>query len=281
MVAHWPEFAPHGKDVLTVQDLLIHQSGLIADNPLADYERGPEEALRRICELKLQSPPGSKFTYSDVNFIVLGELVCRVGGQPLDVYARTNLFTPLGMLETGYLPSEALRTRAAPTERREGRWMRGEVHDPRAWKLGGVAGHAGLFSTAEDVALYAQALLDGGARGDARILSPTSVAVMTRGYKVSSGLRGLGWDKRTGFSGNRGERLTDAAFGHGGFTGTSLWIDPHLELFVLFLSNRVHPNGKGLVNPLAGRIGTVAASAIGGLPVNAGAVGGASAKDAP
>jgi uncharacterized protein YbbC (DUF1343 family) len=155
--------------------------------------------------------------------------------------------------------------------------MQGEVHDPRAFKLGGVAGHAGLFSTAEDLAIFAQMMLGGGQYGGTRILAPQTVVAMTRGYRLPAGSRskmegvpnnppaysrGLGWDKRTGYSINRGELLSDSAFGHGGFTGTVLWIDPELELFVIFLSNRVHPDGKGLVNPLAGRIGTVAAAAI-------------------
>ena len=166
------------------------------------------------------------------------------------------------MSETGYLPAEPLRTRAAATEQREGRWLRGEVHDPRAHLLGGVAGHAGLFSTARDLAIYAQMMLEEGSYKETRILSPPTVATMTRAYAVSSGLRGLGWDKRSGYSSNRGDILSNRAFGHGGFTGTVLWIDPHLELFVIFLSNRLHPDGRGTVNPLAGRIVTVAAASI-------------------
>jgi uncharacterized protein YbbC (DUF1343 family) len=262
VAAHIPEFGVNDKDSITVHDLLTHTSGLIADNPLSDYNDGPELAMQRIYELKLTAPTGSRFIYSDVNFILLGELVRRISGQPLDQFARDNIFNPLEMKETGFLPSEELRARAAPTEQRDGEWMRGEVHDPRSYKLGGVAGHAGLFSTAEDLARYAQMMAAGGEWNGTRILAPRTVATMTRAYKVPSGLRGLGWDKRSGYSINRGELLTDAAFGHGGFTGTVLWIDPELELFVIFLSNRVHPDGKGLVNPLAGRICTVAAGAI-------------------
>jgi CubicO group peptidase (beta-lactamase class C family) len=262
VVKHLPEFAPQGKDVLTLEDLLVHHSGLIADNPLSDYGDGRERAWQRICELKLLSPPRTKFIYSDVNFIVLGELASRVSGEPLERFVRERLFEPLGMRETGYVPGPELRARAAPTQQREGRWMLGEVHDPRAWKLGGVAGHAGVFSTATDLALYAQAMLNRGQLGETRVLAAETVERMTRGYTVSSGLRGLGWDKRTGFSINRGERLSDAAFGHGGFTGTVIWIDPQLDLFFIFLSNRVHPDGKGVVNPLAGKLATIAAAAI-------------------
>ena len=257
-----PEFAAHGKEGITIHDLLIHQSGLLPDNPVSDYEQGAEEALKRICALELQAPTGTKFIYSDVNYILLGEIIQRVSGQSVHEFSRDNIFQPLGMNETGYLPGDELKARAAPTEQRDGQWIQGEVHDPRSHLLGGVAGHAGLFSTASDMAIYAQMLLGGGEHGGVRILSPRSVAAMTRGYKVSSGLRGLGWDKRTGYSINRGELMTDSAFGHGGFTGTVLWIDPELELFVIFLSNRLHPEGKGLVNPLAGKIGTVAAGAI-------------------
>ena len=176
--------------------------------------------------LPVKSEPGTRFVYTDVGFLVLGELVRRVSGQDVQAFSQANIFGPLGMRETGYLPAEALRQRAAPTEQREGQWMRGEVHDPRAYLLGGIAGHAGLFSTAEDLAVYAQMMLDHGAYGGVRVLHPQTVATMTAGYRVSSGLRGLGWDKRTGYSSNRGELFTDQAFGHGGFTGTVLWIDP-------------------------------------------------------
>ena len=257
-----PEFAAHDKDGITIRDLLIHQSGLIADNPSADYDHGWDEALRRICDLKLVAPTGSKFIYSDVNFILLGEIVRRVSGQPLNEFAWENVYNRLGMCESGYLPHAGLRLRTAPTEQRNGQWIQGDVHDPRAFKMGGVAGHAGLFSTATDLAVYSQMMLNGGEFGGVRIFSPRTVELMTRGERVPGGLRGLGWDKRTGFSSNRGELLSDSAFGHGGFTGTVLWIDPELDLFFIFLSNRVHPNGKGLVNPLAGRIATVVAASI-------------------
>jgi uncharacterized protein YbbC (DUF1343 family)/CubicO group peptidase (beta-lactamase class C family) len=272
-----PEFGVNGKESITIFDLLTHQSGLLPDNALRDYENGPAVALKKIYELGLQAPTGTRFIYSDVNYILLGEIIHRASGQSVHEFARVNIFQPLGMAETGYLPHAELKKRAAPTEQRAGQWIQGEVHDPRAHLLGGVAGHAGLFSTAEDLAVYAHMMIRGGEYGGRRVLAPQTVATMTRGYKILGGnrsttegvppnppvfLRGLGWDKRSGYSINRGELLTDAAFGHGGFTGTVLWIDPELELFVIFLSNRVHPNGKGLVNPLAGQIGTVAAAAI-------------------
>lgn len=258
---HLPKFDAEGKGRITIRQLLTHQSGLIPDNALSDYLDGPEKAWERICALKLVGPIGESFRYSDVNFIVLGKLVERLSGKSLHDYSQEAVFQPLGMKETGFLPRKELQLRAAPTQRRENHWMRGEVHDPRAHALGGVAGHAGLFSTSRDLAIYCQTLLDGGTRGK-RILSARTVQVMTGPQRVSSGIRGLGWDKQTGYSSNRGDLLTDAAFGHGGFTGTVIWIDPGLDLFFIFLSNRVHPDGKGSVNHLAGEILNRVVSAI-------------------
>ena len=264
----FPAFAQNEKETVTVQDLLLHRSGLIPDNAMSDYQDGPAKAWDRVCELKLVTPVGTAFKYSDVNFIVLGKIVEHISGKNLREYSKDNIFEPLGMNHTGFLPAVELRAKSAPTEQREGRWMQGEVHDPRAYALGGIAGHAGLFSTAEDMALYAQMMLRNGttigANGHkpARIISPSTVATMTHGYSVPGGIRGLGWDIRTGFSINRGDLLSPSAFGHGGFTGNVLWIDPEMDLFFIFLSNRVHPIGKGLVNPLAGRIANVIAAAM-------------------
>jgi uncharacterized protein YbbC (DUF1343 family) len=262
-----PEFGNNGKQQITVYHLLTHQGGLLPDNALADYQDGPKKAWERICALGLRAEPGEKFIYTDVGYIVLSELVRRVTDQRIDAFAQTRIYDPLGMGETGYLPSEALRARAAVTEQREQRWMQGEVHDPRAYLLDGVAGHAGLFSSAEDLALYADMMLGQGTANDRRVLAARTVHRMTDAYPVHRdpgriGFRGLGWDKRTGYSSNRGELFSRRAFGHGGFTGTAMWIDPELDLFVIFLSNRVHPNGKGSVNALAGRIGSIAAAAI-------------------
>ena len=201
-------------------DLLTHQGGLIADNALADYADGPEKARQRLCALKPVAPPGERFIYSDVGFMVLGEVVRRAAGKDLHEFCRENLFEPLGMSDTGFLPGETLRQRAAPTERRGQQWMQGEVHDPRAFQLGGVAGHAGLFSTAADLAVFAQMMLDGGTRGNVRILKPETVAQMTSPHAVPKGLRGLGWDMKSGLSSNRSPAYSPRAFGHGGFTGT-------------------------------------------------------------
>jgi CubicO group peptidase (beta-lactamase class C family) len=261
-----PEFAASGKERITIEQLLTHHSGLIPDNPLSDYEDGPALAWERIFALKPEREPGTAFVYSDVNFLVLGEVIRRVSGQDLAEFAAENIFRPLGMNETAFNPSTKLVARAAPAEQRDGQWLRGEVHDPRSALLGGVAGHAGLFSTASDLAIYCDALLRGSRPGaeSARVMSRAAIAEMIRPRDLGGPRRGLGWDIQSGYSSNRGELFSVAAFGHGGFTGTTLWIDPELDLFVIFLSNRLHPDGTGSVNDLAGRIGTIAAAAIAG-----------------
>ena len=261
-----PEFGNSGKESVTIKQLLTHQAGFVPDNSIADYEQGREQAFKNIYDLKTMYAPGKRFVYSDVGFILLDDLIQRQSGLSVDVFSRQNIFEPLGMNETGYLPNVGLRNRSATTEQRESRWMRGEVHDPRAYLMDKVAGHAGLFSTAEDLAVYAQMMLNGGHYGGKRILSRATVELMTDAYRIVEGekvsIRGLGWDKLTGYSSNRAENMSDRAYGHGGFTGTVLWIDPAHELFFIFLSNRVHPNGKGSVNRLAGRMATVAIGAI-------------------
>ena len=259
---HWPEFADNGKEKINIEHLLTHTGGLIADNRIADYLQGPEKAWSNIASLKPLAEPNVKFTYSDVGFEVLGKLVENISGLSVAEFAKTNVFDPLGMSETDFKPKPELRLRIAPTEKRNGEFIRGEVHDPRAHLLGGIAGHAGLFSTAEDLAKYAAAMVMKGQLGETRIMSEVTWTEMTRPRNVPSGKRALGWDMKTGYSSNRGASMSDHAFGHGGFTGTALWIDPDTGLFVIFLSNRVHPDGKGSVNPLAGRIGTIAANAI-------------------
>ena len=270
VATYLPEFAANGKEKVTVRQLLIHVSGLIPDNSIKDYDDGSEKAVQRVFALKPLTPPGERFAYSDMNFVVLGELVKKLSGKDVHEFSREHIFGPLGMKETSYFPGDALKKRAAPTEKRDGKWMQGEVHDPRAFKLGGIAGHAGLFSTAEDLAIYASMMLSRGEQGGKRILSEDAWKQMTAPNKVPArrnngtpyeGLRGLGWDMKTGYSINRGDSFSPAAFGHGGFTGTAIWIDPEKELFLIFLSNRVHPDGKGLVNPLIGKIGTVVGEA--------------------
>jgi uncharacterized protein YbbC (DUF1343 family)/CubicO group peptidase (beta-lactamase class C family) len=271
---HLPDFGANGKEAITVEQLLLHTSGLIADNPESDYGDGPDKAWERICQLKLKAAPGERFTYSDVGFIVLGKLVEKVSGLPLDRFAHEHIFQPLGMHDTGFRPDTRLKERAAPADRREEQWIRGEVHDPRSWHLGGVAGHAGLFSTADDLAVYARMLLGGGADRGQRILQPETVRTFTTPRPIPAGLRTPGWDAKTSYSANRGDRFpAGKSFGHTGFTGTSLWVDPGSQTAVIFLSNRLHPNGKGNVNRLRGRVATLAAAAVGlEAPADAGGV---------
>jgi uncharacterized protein YbbC (DUF1343 family)/CubicO group peptidase (beta-lactamase class C family) len=258
----FPDFAANGKEDVTIEQLLIHSAGLIPDNSLKDYDDGWKSALPKICDLEPIAEPGKQFKYSDVGFILLGKIIEEVSGKPVNDFADEEVFEKLGMKETGYLPPDELKARAAPTEKRDGEWLVGVVHDPRAAKMDCVAGHAGLFSTADDMATYATMMLNSGLHGDSRILSAATLEEMTRPRNIRGQRRALGWDSQTGYSRNRGELMSRRAFGHGGFTGTVMWIDPELDLYVIFLSNRLHPDGVGEVNDLAGRIGTIACAAL-------------------
>ncbi|MEP7131969.1 MAG: serine hydrolase, partial [Acidobacteriota bacterium] len=265
-----PEFAAGGgeRSKVTVEQLLTHRAGLPPDDPIELYSGTPEEIFARKYREPLQSRPGSEFVYSDVGYEVLGEIVRRVSGKSLDVFAAERIFRPLGMKETEFRPRGEGRipsSRIAPTEQREGRAMRGEVHDPRAYAVGGVAGHAGVFSTADDLARFCRMILGGGVFGGARILSPLGVEALTRPRFYEDGdIRALGFDIETGFSNNRGDLFPRGSFGHTGFTGTGLWIDPASRTFVVFLSNRVHPDGKGNVVRIRGIVANVVAAAIPG-----------------
>lgn len=255
-----PECDKNGKSAITIRHLLLHVSGLQADTPEEDFSQGRNEATRRICNLSPRAAPGAGTIYSDVGFILLEEVVRRVTLRELPSVSDEAIFTPLGMKDTGFLPSDALKQRAAWTELVDGVWRVGVVHDPRAYLLGGVAGHAGLFSTADDLGLYARAILGGGAVNTKRVLSPQSVATMIAPHDVPGGIRALGWSVASQW---RGEGLSPRAFGHFGFTGTALWMDPDKDLFTVVLTNRVHPDGKGDAKPLVARINTLAARAIG------------------
>jgi uncharacterized protein YbbC (DUF1343 family) len=266
--AHYvPKFRGHGKERITLRQLLTHVSGLPVETPLADFERARAAALARIFALSPKREPGESFLYSDVGFLVLEEVARRVTGRDLATVAQAAVFSPLGMRATGFLPAVTLRDRIAPTEKRNDVWMRGEVHDPRAFRLGGVAGHAGLFSTASDLARFARMILGGGALDGVRVLSPALLGKMLAPHDVPGGIRALGWDVQSSYSSTRGLALSRRAVGHTGYTGTSLWIDPERNLFVLFLSNRVHPDGKGAVLPLAAAIATLAGTTLSPGPV--------------
>ncbi len=256
-----PEFAQNGKDEVTVRQLLTHYSGLRADLDLKQYWSGLEEGYKRANAEKLANPPGSVFLYSDINFVVLGELVQRVGGMPLDLYSQMFIFGPLGMTSTRFLPPPEWKPRIAPTQRdeRSGQMLRGVVHDPTARQMGGVAGDAGVFSTADDVAKFAQALLNGGAP----VFSPWIVEKMTTPQQPPNltDVRGLGWDIDSPFSSNRGELLPVGSFGHTGFTGTSLWIDPTTNTYIILLTNAVHIK-DGNVIALRTEVATAVAAAL-------------------
>jgi uncharacterized protein YbbC (DUF1343 family)/CubicO group peptidase (beta-lactamase class C family) len=259
-----PEFGKYGKDRITIRDLLTHMSGLRPDLDLGDEWTGRDAAIRLASEEVPASPPGRRFVYSDINFLLLAEVVARVSHQPFEAFVETRLFAPLGMRETMFRPPASLVPRIAPTEPAT---LRGVVHDPTSRRMGGVAGHAGLFSTAADLTIYCRMLLGGGAVGSARVLAPLTVARMTSPASPvgEPNLRGLGWDLDSSYSANRGEFLPQGSFGHTGFTGTSLWIDPATRLFIVFLSNRVHPDGKGDVTPLRGKVATIVASSLTGV----------------
>jgi uncharacterized protein YbbC (DUF1343 family) len=260
LVKYVPECAREGKRAITIRQLLLHVSGLPADIAKDDFAHGRTDAIRHICDTPLRAVPGATSIYSDLGFILLEEVIRRVASRELPAFAAETIFAPLGMRDTVFLPTDALRQRAAWTELVDGVWRVGVVHDPRAYLLGGVAGHAGLFSTADDLALYARAILGGGAADGRRILEPGTVATMIAPHDVPGGIRALGWSVQSPW---RGEGLSPRAIGHFGFTGTALWIDPEKDLFVLVLTNRVHPDGKGDSKPLVARLDTLAAEAIG------------------
>lgn len=245
----------------TVRHLLLHTSGLPAVTPVRDWSSDRAELMRRIGALTLKTNPGERFLYSDVGFAVVQEIVERVSGKELAAFATTEIFAPLGMTETAFRPPAELRARAAPTEPRDGGFMLGEVHDPRAFAIGGVAGHAGLFSTARDLTRFARAMLGRGALDDHRLFDASTFARFVERHETSKGGRALGWDVDSSFATHKSPLLSPTAFGHGGYTGTALWIDPQRDFFVLFLSNRVHPDGKGAVNPLVAEVATLALKA--------------------
>ena len=256
-----PEFAQNGKGEVTIRELLTHYSGLRPDLDLKPEWTSQLEAFRLASAEKLINPPGSTFVYSDINFIVLGELVQKVSGMMLNRYAETFIFEPLGMTNSRFLPPQSWFLRIAPTQKdeRSGMMLRGLVHDPTARNMGGVAGHAGLFSTADDAAKLAQALLNGGAP----VWSRLTVEKMTTPQQPPNMtvLRGLGWDIDSPYSSNRGELLPVGSFGHTGFTGTSLWIDPVTETYIVILTNAVHVKNGNVVT-LRSEVATAVAAAL-------------------
>ena len=270
-----PDFTGEGRERITVKQLLTHVSGLrpslFQEPPWSGYAEG----IRLACASVPENPPGVGFRYSDINFILLGEIVRRVSGQPLDAFAARQIFMPLQMTSTGFNPPAEKISRVAPTEKDEsGTMLKGVVHDPSARRMGGVAGHAGLFTCASDLARFSRMILKGGELDGARILQASTVSLMTsvQTPPTVSERRGLGWDIETSFSRPRGWHPDRAfgdpsgfplgSFGHTGFTGVSLWLDPASRSFVILLTTRLHPDGKGDVRDLYSTVGTLAAAAI-------------------
>jgi uncharacterized protein YbbC (DUF1343 family)/CubicO group peptidase (beta-lactamase class C family) len=256
-----PEFGQNGKQEITIRQLMTHYSGLRPDLDLKPDWTGQLEAFRLASLEKPIYPPGSTFVYSDINFIVLGELVQKLSGMTLNRYAETFIFAPFGMNNSKFLPPQNWFPRIAPTAKDEktGILLRGMVHDPTARNMGGVAGHAGLFSTADDTARFAQALLSGGAP----VWSKLTVEKMTTPQQPPNMtvLRGLGWDIDSPYSTNRGDLLPVGSYGHTGFTGTSLWIDPTTDTYIVILTNAVHVKGGNVVT-MRSEVATAVAAAL-------------------
>ncbi len=248
-----------------VWHLLTHTAGLPAYTNAADLkekygEPCPEQLIQTIAKIKKNSAPGEKFVYSCLGFITLAEIVYRVSGQTIDEFALKNIFEPLGMKSTRFCPPPEWKPRIAPTEVIDGNPLCGKVHDPLAQLMDGKSGNAGLFSTADDLAIFCQMLLNGGVYGKTRILSPLTVKLMTSVYpEVPFAGRGLGWDINSAYSSNMGDIFSKTAFGHTGFTGTSVVVDPTTETFVILLTNSVHLSGGSVI-----RLRTLVANIVAG-----------------
>ncbi len=261
-----PAFGQRRKEGITVQQLLVHYSGLPADLRLSRrYRTSTRVLLDRIYQTRLIAPPGERFVYSDLGFVVLGKLVEKISGQRLDEFVRRNIYEPLGMRNTVFLPTRSQVGMIAPTERtRDGGMIRGVVHDPLAAKLGGIAGDAGLFSNAQDLGRFCQMMLNEGSLDGIQILKPETVALMTAPQSPAgkANIRGLGWDMESVYSSARGSFFSGSSYGHTGFTGTSIWIDPVSSTFLVILSNRVHPSGKGNVKELRTELANIVGKAM-------------------
>jgi CubicO group peptidase (beta-lactamase class C family) len=264
VMTYIPEFKGGGKDQITVRHLMTHTSGFsrtLSHTPdWGDFKH----AFQLVCAERPAHAAGVNLQYSDINFIILGELFQRVAGNRLDAFVKEEIYEPLGMINTGFLPSAAKLPRIAPTEKIGREVLRGKVHDPKAQRMGGVAGHAGVFTTAADLARFARMILNGGELDGVRILKPQTVKLMTTVQTPASvgARRALGWDIDSEFSRPRGALFPLGSFGHTGFTGVCLWIDPFSQSFWMLLSNRVHPDQSGNIYPLQKSLATLSAEAI-------------------
>lgn len=246
VVSYVPEFDAPDKAAITVRMLLAHTGGLEAGASLYTHYRGRAEYLAQINARPVRAVPGTTTVYSDWDMVLMQAVIERITGAPLDVVAASRIFNPLGMNDTQFLPdtsNAALRRRIAPTivDTSRGGLLQGTVHDGNAWALGGVAGHAGLFSTARDLAVFVQMLLNGGTYGSVRLVGPSTVARWTARQGTAS--RALGWDTPSP-AGSAGRYFSPRSFGHTGYTGTSIWLDPERGLFVVLLTNRVNSHGE-------------------------------------
>lgn len=247
---------------ITVLQLLTHFSGLRPTLPLESAWRGYQAGVDLALQERPTIAPDTKFVYSDVNYILLAEIVRRISGTTLDNFAEERIFEPLGMRDTSFRPEAELRSRIAPTvQLADGSFLRGVVHDPTTRRMAGVSGQAGLFSTAKDVATFARMMLSGGELDGTRILSPLSVLRMRTSQSPDGAVaRGIGWDIDTPYSSPRGDLFSTASFGHTGYTGPSLWIDPVSHSFVVLMTNRVHPTVKTSVVRLRSLVATIVAA---------------------
>ncbi len=263
---HLPDFGRRGKETITVRQVLTHYSGLA---PYFRLEaKGPEAAsavIDKIYHSDLSATPGSRFIYSDLGFILLSKLIEVVSGEPLDRFVQARVFSPLKMAETGFSPPPGGRHPIAPTEKGvDGSFLQGQVHDPLASTMGGVAGHAGLFSNARDLSRYCRMLLNEGSLEGARVLQSRLVRQMVSPQSPPGkpDIRGLGWDIQSRYSSARGAHFSPRSFGHTGFTGTSLWLDPDIQAYLIVLTSRLHPDGRGDVRALRKEIATIVGEAL-------------------
>jgi CubicO group peptidase (beta-lactamase class C family) len=236
-----PEFGRNGKESITIRELLTHTSGLPASEPFYLSCSSYDEVISAVCNVSLEYSPGEEYLYSDLGYMILGEIVRMVSGERLDVFARENIFGPLGMRNTTFNPQSKERCAATELCPWRGGVIVGEVHDENAYAMGGASGHAGLFSTASDLFTFAQMMLNGGQYRGKRILSTGAVRAMTREQTHGKGDYGFGWMMKSDTYSSGGDLLSESSYGHTGFTGTSIWIDPEAELVVILLTNRVHP----------------------------------------
>lgn len=257
---YWPAFAANGKAKITIRELLTHTSGLRPDLAVTSSWSGESGAFAQIAADPPLYPPGSAFMYSDLNFIVLAAIVEKLTQENLNSYTHQHIFAPLGMIDTSFRPPLEKLSRIVPTDYEEGDLRWGKVQDPTAYRMGGIAGHAGLFSTADDLARFCEMLLGGGSLDGTRILQPQTVTLMTSAIVLPGGIRrGLGWDIASPYASAFDTAFGPLSYGHTGYTGTSLWIDPQTDTFLIILTSRLHPYDQGDASALRQRIAQLVA----------------------